>query len=208
MVDDDRETSTPSLDLGSHLAPGLVAVALFVVMAAVFVGASFGTAAGFEAYHVADNVTVTSDTSANVSMAVEGGATVAVVNGTDGSETVSVSDDPNANVSLVEQNGELIAQVVEPTSVTASLGYAMFNLDGHIDAEGFLVAFELIDIVLVAAIAAAVMLGRSEPGTRVSRGLTGEGGLTDGGRETREAGPATDSGRDGTAGDDRREGDD
>ena len=176
---DGRRGSRPRLNLGSHLAPGLVAVALFVVMAAVFAGASFGTAAGFEDTHVAQNVSVTSNTSANVTTAVQNDSLVAVVNG---NETVTVSDDPGANVSIVEQYGEIVAQVIEPTSVTASLGYAMFNLESPIESEGFLVAFEIIDIVLVAAVVAAVMLGRAESGKRVSGGLTGQG-LTDGGRD-------------------------
>ena len=62
-------------------------------------------------------------------------------------------------------------------SITASIGFAMFNLaGGAFPSEGFLVAFEIIDIVLVAALAAAVMLARRE----------GAGGflpLTDGGEE-------------------------
>ena len=48
-------------------------------------------------------------------------------------------------------------------SITASIGYAMFNLDGGaFPSEGFLVPFEIIDVVLVAALAAAVMLARRE----------------------------------------------
>jgi len=39
--------SRPRLDLGRHMLPGLAAVALFCVMAWVFLGASFGDAAGF-----------------------------------------------------------------------------------------------------------------------------------------------------------------
>ncbi|WP_049893830.1 hypothetical protein [Salinarchaeum sp. Harcht-Bsk1] len=39
--------SRPRLALGRHMVPGLVAVALFAVMAWVFLGASFGEAAGF-----------------------------------------------------------------------------------------------------------------------------------------------------------------
>jgi NADH-quinone oxidoreductase subunit J len=50
-------------------------------------------------------------------------------------------------------------------SITSSIGYAMFNLNGQIPSEGFLVAFEIIDIVLVAALAAAVMLARRESGS-------------------------------------------
>ncbi|MFC7235972.1 NADH-quinone oxidoreductase subunit J [Halosegnis marinus] len=47
--------------------------------------------------------------------------------------------------------------------ITAAIGYAMFNLDaGSVPSEGFLVAFEIIDVVLLAALAAAVMLARRE----------------------------------------------
>ena len=48
-------------------------------------------------------------------------------------------------------------------NIVASIGYAMFNIDlGAVPSESFLVAFEIIDIVLVAALAAAVMLARRE----------------------------------------------
>ncbi|MFB6221035.1 MAG: proton-conducting membrane transporter [Halolamina sp.] len=53
-------------------------------------------------------------------------------------------------------------------SITASIGYAMFNLGSlatH-QSEGFLVTFEIIDMVLVAALVGAVMLGRREEGGR------------------------------------------
>jgi NADH-quinone oxidoreductase subunit J len=97
-------TTKPQLKLGSHLVPGLAAVALFGVMAIVFLQTSFGDAAGFP----------------------------------------------------------------EGASITASIGYAMFNLDiaqasgTLVESESFLVAFEIIDIVLVAALAGAVMLARRE----------------------------------------------
>ncbi|WP_435195347.1 hypothetical protein [Natronomonas sp. EA1] len=67
------------------------------------------------------------------------------------------------------------------SEITATIGYAMFDLDaGTLPSEGFLVAFEIIDLVLIAALAVAVMLARREA----------DGGilpLTDGGRETRDA---------------------
>ena len=86
--------SWPRLYRGSKLR-GLAAVALFAVMAALFVGADFGDVAGFPA----------------------------------------------------------------DASITASIGYAMFNLDGGaVASEGMLAAFEIIDIVLVAAVVGAVML--------------------------------------------------
>jgi len=65
--------------------------------------------------------------------------------------------------------------------ITASIGYAMFNLDmGTIPGEGMLVAFEIIDAVLVAALVAAVLLARREQdGSVVAL-------LADGGREVRD----------------------
>jgi NADH-quinone oxidoreductase subunit J len=49
------------------------------------------------------------------------------------------------------------------TGITASIGYAMFNLDaGSLPSEGFLIAFEIIDVVLLGALAAAVMLGKRD----------------------------------------------
>jgi NADH-quinone oxidoreductase subunit J len=110
-------TTKPELRLGSHLLPGLAAVALFVVLAVVTLRASFGDPQGFGA----------------------------------------------------------------DAGITASIGYAMFNLDmGSIPGEGFLVAFEIIDVVLVAALVAAVMLARrEEEGSMVAL-------LADGGRELRD----------------------
>lgn len=66
------------------------------------------------------------------------------------------------------------------TGITAAIGYALFNLDaGTVPSEGFLVPFEIIDVVLVAALAAAVMLARRESGP----GLRTDGGeRTDGSR--------------------------
>ncbi len=101
-------TSRPRLQLGSHLLPGLVAVALFVVLVAVFLTSSFDAPVGFP-----------------------GGG-----------------------------------------SVTAAIGYALFNLDGGAyPSEGFLVAFEIIDLALVAALAAAVMLAKTEENGRIAGAL-------------------------------------
>ncbi len=47
------------------------------------------------------------------------------------------------------------------TDITTRIGYAMFDLpmpEGPVGSEGFLVAFEIIDLVLAAALVAAVML--------------------------------------------------
>ena len=110
-------TTKPELNLGSHLVSGLAAVALFVVMAAVFLQASFGEAAGFPA---------------------------------------------DANI-------------------TASIGYAMFNLDlGAVPGESFLVAFILIAVALDAALDGALLLAkREEDGSMVTV-------LADGGRRVRD----------------------
>ena len=92
-------TTSPELNLGSHLVRGIGAIALFAVLALVVVRATIGAPSGFPA----------------------------------------------------------------DASITASIGYAMFNLEGgNVPAEGFLAAFEIIDVVLVAALVAAVMLGTRE----------------------------------------------
>ncbi|GGC60882.1 proton-conducting membrane transporter [Haloferax sulfurifontis] len=111
-------TTKPQLKLGSHLVPGLAAVALFVVMAVVFLGASFPDPQGF----------------------------------------------------------------AEGANITASIGYSMFNLGfGSVDGESMLAAFEIIDLVLVAALAGAVLLARREDTAGQMRTI-----LTDGGRELKQ----------------------
>jgi NADH-quinone oxidoreductase subunit J len=106
-------TTKPELKLGSHLVPGLAAVALFAVLAVVFLQAPFGDAAGFP----------------------------------------------------------------EGAAITASIGYAMFNLDmGAVPGESFLIAFILIAVVLDAALDGAILLAkREEDGSIVTV-------LADGGR--------------------------
>lgn len=96
-------TSRPRFAEDATFSRGLAAVALFVVMAAVFLTASFGAPAGF------------------------------------------------------------------PTdaSITATIGYALVGLPDLAGApnESFLAAFELIDLVLVAALVGAVMLARRDDGS-------------------------------------------
>lgn len=114
-------TTRPKLRLGSHLIPGLAALALFAVLALTFVSADFGQVSGFDA----------------------------------------------------------------EVSITASIGYAMFNLgvDGAVASEGFLAAFEIIDVVLIAALVGAVMLARRDVGGVITDALATDGGSdeTDGG---------------------------
>ncbi|WP_254537744.1 hypothetical protein [Halomarina litorea] len=113
-------TSRPRLKTEGSFLPGLAAVALFVVMALVFVTSQWGQPAGF---------------------------------------------------------GE--------GSITASIGYAMFDLVGQAshESEPFLVVFEIIDLVLVAALVAAVMLGTRDEDSpfrqlsqRVKRRVATDGG--------------------------------
>ncbi|WP_330632214.1 NADH-quinone oxidoreductase subunit J family protein [Halocatena halophila] len=106
-------TTRPRLKLGSHLLPGLAAVALFAVMAAVFLQGNFPAPAGFG----------------------------------DG-------------------------------SVLRSIGMAMFALEPSIPSANFLVAFEIIDVVLVAALVGAVMLARRE-GDDSSGSVRTDGGRGD-----------------------------
>ncbi|MFC7138886.1 hypothetical protein ACFQMA_03425 [Halosimplex aquaticum] len=85
-------------------------------------------------------------------------------------------------------------------SITASIGYAMFDMldQGAFEAESFLVAFEIIDIVLVAALVGAVMLARREDDESVvsaladgGRRIAGRGGDRD---RTTESTDAADGG--------------
>lgn len=123
-ADDESRTGSWEVDDRGRKWPGVAAVALFVVLAAVFVGAPFGDPApGFEG----------------------------------------------------------------DAGITASIGYAMFNIDapGAVPSEGFLVSFILIAVVLDAALDGAVMLARRED----------EGEPTTALRSDAEQVPATDGGR-------------
>jgi NADH-quinone oxidoreductase subunit J len=66
--------------------------------------------------------------------------------------------------------------------LVSGIGYAMFNLqpDGVVPSEPMLVAFEIIDIVLVAALVAAVMLARR------SDAMAAVKAMTDGGQDVTE----------------------
>lgn len=94
-------TSRPSLRLGRHLLPGVIALGFFGLLVWIAGTATFGGAAGFP--------------------------------------------------------GDV--------SVTANIGYALWDVERGADAirgEGFLVAFEIVAMVLVAALVGAVMLARRE----------------------------------------------
>ncbi|MDS0221046.1 proton-conducting membrane transporter [Haloarcula sp. S1AR25-5A] len=100
-------TTKPELQTEGSFVAGLAAVALFIVLGAVFMGVSFPAPAGFG----------------------------------------------------------------EGAAITKSLGAAMFDIapsaimgegETAVPGEGFLVTFEIIDIVLVAALVGSVMLARRE----------------------------------------------
>ena len=62
-------------------------------------------------------------------------------------------------------------------SITAAIGYAMFDLDaGAFPSEGFLVSFVVIAVVLDAALDVAVMLGQREDEDGVAADGRGKGG--------------------------------
>jgi NADH:ubiquinone oxidoreductase subunit 6 (subunit J) len=94
-------TTRPSLRLGRHLVPGVIALGFFGLLAWIAGTAAFGGAAGFPA----------------------------------------------------------------DVSVTENLGYALWDVEQGADGirgEGFLVALEMVAMVLVAALVGAVMLARRE----------------------------------------------
>jgi len=58
----------------------------------------------------------------------------------------------------------------EGAQITTSIGYSLFDIPGSsIESEGFIAAFEIVDIALVAALVAAVMLARRTPTNIISK---------------------------------------
>ena len=106
-------TTKPELKIGRHQLPGIVALGLFAVMAAIILTSSFGDPAGFAGVE----------------------------------------------------------------SITEAIGYSLFNIDAETvpaGTEGFLATFEIIDVVLVAALVAGVMLARREVEGEVVTALRSE----------------------------------
>jgi NADH-quinone oxidoreductase subunit J len=69
--------------------------------------------------------------------------------------------------------GEAAAGFAGDAGITASIGYAMFNIgaENAVPSEGFLISFEIIDLVLVAALVGAVMLARRDDGGEITSAL-------------------------------------
>lgn len=62
-------------------------------------------------------------------------------------------------------------------NITAGIGFALFNMEGTtgtIPSEGFLAPFEIIAVLLVAALVVAVMLARREGQSLLERKRGGE----------------------------------
>jgi NADH-quinone oxidoreductase subunit J len=75
-------------------------------------------------------------------------------------------------------------------SITASIGYALFDLTSQaaVSSEGFLAAFIIIAFVLDAALDGAVFLAIREEGGRVTDALRVDGGSEDGAATDEEGG--------------------
>ncbi len=177
----DDPGSRPELKLGSHLVPGLAAVALFIVLAVVTLSASFGAPAGFSDTYTYNVTLGDADAVENASVVREGGDTFATyeIAGTDDTQQQYVSGDPDANVSFATAGGDRIARVTAETGITASIAHAMFGTDqtGGVPGESFVVALIVIAVVLDAALDGAIFLAKSESGEDLTTALS------DGGRE-------------------------
>ena len=80
-------------------------------------------------------------------------------------------------VSIITSDFAAAQGFAESADITASIGYALFNFAGDsatVQSEGFLAPFEIVDIVLVAALVVAVMLARREGQSLVERMRGGE----------------------------------
>ncbi|WP_257300209.1 hypothetical protein [Haloarchaeobius sp. FL176] len=174
-------TTRPELRLGGHLAPGIIAVALFVIMAVVFVGAPLGDPVGFDDATAIQNETLQSEspTGDYGSVSANGQTYAVAYNGSEETANVSVANDPGVGVDFreVDTTGDGQSDTVyaiSRTSITENIGYLMFAVDSDqrsAPGETFLVAFEIIDMVLVGALVGAVVLARRDEGGEVVAAL-------------------------------------
>jgi len=174
-------TTRPELRLGGHLAPGIIAVALFVIMAVVFVGAPLGDPVGFDDATAIQNETLQSEspTGDYGSVSANGQTYAVAYNGSEETANVSVANDPGVGVDFreVDTTGDGQSDTVyaiSRTSITENIGYLMFAVDSDqrsAPGETFLVAFEIIDLVLVGALVGAVVLARRDEGGEVVAAL-------------------------------------
>ncbi|MFC6955101.1 hypothetical protein [Halorubellus litoreus] len=160
-------TTRPELRDTSGLLPAVAAVGLFVVMAAVFLGAPIGDAAGFpQNAEVANESIGDASVASNASIQTTANGTFAQVSTASGNESTLLTEDSGVNATIVTAGGQTYGVVSEPVSITETIGYAMFGLSGQLPdelkSESFLAVFEIIDLVLVAALVGAVTLARRE----------------------------------------------
>jgi hypothetical protein len=160
-------TTRPTLRDTGELLPAVAAVGLFVVMAAVFLGAPIGDAAGFpQTAEVANESIGDASVASNAAITSNENGTFAKVRTGSGNESTLLSENTDANASIVTTGGGTYGVVTEPVSVTETIGYAMFGLSDQLPAElnseSFLAVFEIIDLVLVAALVGAIVLARRE----------------------------------------------
>jgi hypothetical protein len=151
----------------SNLLPAAAAIGLFVVMAVVFLGAPVGDAAGFPQNTEVTNESLGDSASiTNASVTELNGTTIASVNQSGEIMNETLANETGVNATVVAAGGQTYGVVSEPVSVTETIGYAMFGLTDQLpadlQAENFLAVFEMIDLVLVAAIVGAVTLARRE----------------------------------------------
>jgi hypothetical protein len=220
-------TTRPELDLGPHLLPGVVAVALFALLAGAFLATPMGAQAGFPGTTVnetnvtaaladggsvvggdatyetdfdgqrtqvtvtlADDSTVTRNlTTAAVGPRRVGATTHAAVTVEAGGDRLTLASvplvdhdaagaGPGAQVGAVNRSATAggdagLYAVARRGSITENVGYTMFDLRSiqPLPGESFLIAFEIVDLVLVAALVGAVMLARREPGDELTTAL-------------------------------------
>ena len=160
-------TTKPELRDTGGLVPAVAAVGLFVVMAVVFLGVPIGDNAGFpQNVEVANESIGDASVASNASIQTTNNGTFAQVATATGNESTLLTEDTGVNATIVAAGGQTYGVVSEPVSVTATIGYAMFGLNSQLpvelQSESFLAAFEIIGLVLVAALVGAVMLARRE----------------------------------------------
>lgn len=154
----------PRFDVGPHLLPGLVAVALFLVFASVFAGAAFGEPAGFDRSLGEVNLDdQTEEDFADVTTTTDEDGTVAQLLNEEGNvvDTVRVSEESRVNVDVVTRDGDRWAIV--SVSIVEAIGYSLIGGEyPSVGGESFLAALIIVALVLDGALDGAVHLARRE----------------------------------------------
>jgi hypothetical protein len=187
-------TSRPRLADDVNFLHGFAAVALFALLAWVFMTAGIGAPQGYD--QTVGNVSLTDNTNINVSQArvdfreVDGQTRAALIQDGSVEDRVRVVNGTGYQTATIDRGGEVYA--VATVGTTQSIGYAMFDIDTPgLESERFLIAFEIVGIVLVAALVGAVMLARRENDSNTVTALADGGrrlvGQSDDGTATDDA---------------------